>query len=67
MDKPGSENIEEKKEKFLNGNNKKKKNDPNSVPIYLMGMLLVLGLIGGYALSIFFSSRGSGTGSNSGY
>lgn len=55
MDKPDSENMEEKKEKFLDGNTKKKKNDPNSVPVYLMGMLVVLGLLGGYSLSIFLA------------
>ena len=55
MDKPDSENMEEKKEKFLNGNTKKKKKDSNSIPIYLMGMLVVLGLLGGYSLSIFLA------------
>lgn len=57
MDKPDLEkNMKEKKEEFLNGNSKtKKKKDSNSVPMYLMAMLLVLGLLGGYAISIFLT------------
>lgn len=58
MDKPNNDKtMEEKKDQFLNGNSKikKKKTDSNSVPLYLMGMLLVLGLLGGYAISIFLN------------
>ena len=57
MDKPYSkENIKEKKDEFLNGNSKpKKKTDSNSVPLYLMAMLLVLGLVGGYSLSMYLN------------
>ncbi|MCR4369388.1 MAG: hypothetical protein NUV67_05790, partial [archaeon] len=50
--------MKEKKEKFLEQPTKKQQKKPkeSGLPLYLIAMFLVLGLLGGYAISIFFGT-----------